>query len=286
MAASNAKREATGSTADAAADPVSVLSMNLRFGLAEDGANGWRFRRHCLPDLFARHRADVIALQEVNDFQAQEIRSLLTDFDVIGWRRPAPRFWQSNLLFYHRRWRCRRRDHFYLSATPQLPSRFADSRWPRQCTLGLFSRSRQRLICISTHFDFDAGVQVRSARLILHRLDREDPDVPVLLMGDFNATAGAPCHRVFTEEGFSGADGARKWRTAFRDAFADNRSGTFHGFSGRSDGRAIDWILYRGGVHLLASRVIRTPFRGRYPSDHFPLSATFAFTGSEPPVGM
>jgi len=250
---------------------LTVLSLNIRFGRASDGPDNWDSRKHLFPDLLASCRADVYAFQEVNDFQADFLSALLPDHCDIGRRFPAPVFWQNNLIFYPRTWICLDRMHFYLSPTPDIPSRFRKSKWPRQCTLGTFSTGRCRIRCINTHFDFDAEVQRQSAHLIIHRMSElAEADITVL-MGDFNAVPGSPCHQVLTR----GEGDVRNGFSGFRQVFHPPYPGTHHGFSGRRDGEHIDWILYRGAVSAIRSRVVQESFKGRYPSDHFPLLAMF-----------
>jgi endonuclease/exonuclease/phosphatase family metal-dependent hydrolase len=250
------------------------FSLNLRFGLADDGENSWCNRLKCFPALFKEHAADFIAVQEANDFQIKFIAETLYGYDFIGQRQPAPTFWQNNVIFYKRSWQCLEADHFFLSPTPDIPSRFTDSRWPRQCTMGLFGRENIQLIHINTHFDFEPEVQVKSAHIILDRLLSHPPDIPVILTGDFNSQPQSPCHQVFTgqykPETFTGP--------FFTDAFKAPYSGTHHGFSGQSDDKGhIDWILFRGGLNPLKAEVINKKFEGIYPSDHFPVWATFDF---------
>ena len=39
--------------------------------------------------------------------------------------------------------------------------------------------------------------------------------------------------------------------------------------------RRIDWILYRGSWRVLETETVTRSRDGRYPSDHFPVLATF-----------
>lgn len=251
-----------------------VLSLNLRFGLADDGANSWCYRSRYFPALFKSHGADFIAVQEANDFQIKFIAETLDGFDFIGQRLPAPPFWQNNVIFYKHSWQCLAADHFFLSPTPDIPSRFQESRWPRQCTLGLFACKSKRLIHVNTHFDFDSKVQVKSAKIILDRLSRHADEIPVVLTGDFNTQPQSPCHQTFTGRNQPQASKG----PFFTDAFKAPFSGTHHGFSGQGNAKGhIDWILFRGGLKRLKAEVIKTDFDGLYPSDHFPLRAAFDF---------
>ncbi len=244
---------------------ITVMSMNLRFGLADDGENRWALRQHLLPAFFAAHPADVIGFQEVNDFQATVLRQLLPNHQYIGVRPDAPERWQHNLIFYPAHWICESSGHYYLSDTPDTPSKLEGSQWPRQFVAGCFHTGRQRLLVANTHFDFNADVQVAAARIALNLLARFPKNLPRVLTGDFNAVPGSLCHTLLT----SGAEG-------FQDAFDGAHVPTHHNFTGQSDGGQIDWILYSGkGMTTVACGAVTTSFRGRYPSDHFPVWARF-----------
>ncbi|MBL7179805.1 MAG: endonuclease/exonuclease/phosphatase family protein [Desulfobacterales bacterium] len=250
---------------------LSVLTLNLRFGLADDGPNGWQYRRKIFTTLLAKYHVDFIGFQEANDFQLDDLDNILTEYDFIGKRSPSPFFWQNNIIFYSKTWSCIHQEHFFLSPTPMIPSRFRKSLWPRQCTIGMFAKNRRRLICANTHFDFDVSVQIESAKLIMERLSHLPPDVPVILMGDFNAPPSSPCYTIFTGKNQKSADLKRFFKNVFKKPFP----GTHHGFTGNANGDHIDWILYRGRIAKKKYKVIRDIIDGIYPSDHFPLYASF-----------
>lgn len=249
---------------------VSFLTFNLRFGLADDGENSWENRRQAVERLMAAHRPDFLAVQEANVFQAEFLARLMPDYLLAGVRQDAPRFWQNNVILSAPGWDLSSFRHFYLSATPEIPSRFADSRWPRQCTVGSYEKAGTRIVVADTHFDFAENVQKRSASLIMERLSVYDS--PVVLMGDFNASPSSACYRMLTGEG---SPGSEPLKDVFDSCDSDFNSGTHHGFTGRADcekGR-IDWVLYRGFAGVAEKAIIRDSCCGRYPSDHFPVKA-------------
>jgi endonuclease/exonuclease/phosphatase family metal-dependent hydrolase len=256
------------------ADTLSVLTLNLRFGLARDGKNSWDRREKAYPALFSGCRPDFIGFQEANDFQIVYLKKILSEYESVGIRSPAPDFWQNNVLFYKRSWQCLASEHLFLSPTPEIPSRARNSRWPRQCTLGMFGRGDRRLICVNTHFDFDTEVQTASAALILDRISRLSDTFPAVLIGDFNAPPGSAPYRVFTGRTRGEIADAGNFRNAFHPPF----TGTHHAFTGIPAGKPIDWILYRGGLEPETAEVIDGKFNGIYPSDHFPLHAIFRWT--------
>jgi endonuclease/exonuclease/phosphatase family metal-dependent hydrolase len=68
-------------------------------------------------------------------------------------------------------------------------------------------------------------------------------------------------------------------RAAFRDSFRvlhpdATEVGTFSGFTlGRTAGDKIDYVFVEPGVEVLDAVIVRTSRDGRYPSDHFPMTA-------------
>jgi endonuclease/exonuclease/phosphatase family metal-dependent hydrolase len=249
---------------------LSVLSLNLRFGLADDGPNAWDYRKESVVKLFEGQSPDLIAAQEANHFQIDFLAENLSEYRYIGRRHPAPKFWQDNILFYRKPIVCKHDVHFFLSQTPHIPSRSFGSRYPRQATLGLFHVNSQPLICINTHLDFEIAAQMGAARVIKEQLASYDEEIPTILMGDFNATPESPCYQWLTGKEVDGDDGLD-----FNETFMMPYPSTFHRFTGEPTGAYIDWVLYRGSLRLRACEVLQGPVDGLYPSDHFPVTAIF-----------
>ena len=249
---------------------LSVLSLNLRFGLADDGPNAWEHRKESVVKLFRKHSPDLIATQEANDFQVDFLAQNLSEYWYIGRRHPSPKFWQDNILFYRKTIVCKDDLHLFLSETPHVPSRSFGSRFPRQATLGLFHVNDQPLICINTHFDFENQAQMGAARLIKEQLASYDNDIPTILMGDFNATPESLCYRWLT-----GDDVDEERGLNFSETFKMPYPSTLHRFTGKPAGGHIDWILYRGPIRLRGCDAVQEPVDGIYPSDHFPVTAIF-----------
>lgn len=260
----------TGKKGCGSKNRLCVMTFNLRFGLADDGPNAWPHRREAVAQLFRSHPAEILGVQEANDFQTEFISGILPGYQMIGCRRPAPRFWQNNVVFYRREWVCRQHRHLFLSPTPDLPSRFPESRWPRQCTIGLLEKNQRKLLVVNTHLDFDSEVQMRAARIIMDALSEFPSGVPALWLGDFNAVPGSAVYRLLT-----GQDPGDKPFAAFTMAYAPPFPATHHRFTGSRKGDHIDWILYRDMAVESPAEILQDRFNGRFPSDHFPVKATF-----------
>lgn len=246
---------------------IRVMTLNLRFGRAKDGAHRWEHRLRAYPPLFRAFPSDLYCFQEANDFQLEALGAWLPDHRPIGIRQPAPPYWQHNPIFFPKSWDLLAGEHIFLSATPDVPSRQRASKWPRQCTIGDFRHGSRRTLCVNTHFDFAPETQRESARIIARRLERYPLDVPCIVVGDFNAVPGGRCHQMMT--GSEWVPGRR-----FQSAFGNAAPGSFHGFSGSTAGRHIDWILIDGHLRAASAMVITRAFDGAYPSDHFPMVAS------------
>lgn len=241
-----------------------VMTMNLRFGLSDDGDNSWPNRKHLFSKIFHKYPATFIGMQESNHFQTEFLNQILDEHNFIGWHNRSCETWQNNILFYHKSWHCLENLHFFLSETPEVESKLSGSRWPRQCVIGLFEKDDFRIIVINTHFDFDGLVQKRSSELIMGFLSYFSQKYPVVITGDFNTIPGSPPYNIFMDNGFC-------------EVFDNEYISTFHGFTGEEGGDHIDWILYRGNLHLTCKKVIKDSFSGRFPSDHYPVLARFDY---------
>lgn len=241
-----------------------VMTMNLRFGLAEDKENAWDLRKGLVRQFLMAHPADIIGFQEVNHFQADFLETCLQDHGHRGWHNRHLPWWQSNMVFFGKMWTCLGFRHHFLSPFPDILSKLEGSKWPRQCVAAWLERKGKQILAVNTHFDFDPRVQAKSAALVLGFIDRFPPGLPVVLTGDFNAHTDASVLAVFQAGGF-------------KEVFDGKGTGTYHGFSGVPDGRHIDWILYRGGITPAAPRVLAWGKKNRFPSDHFPVACDFSW---------
>jgi endonuclease/exonuclease/phosphatase family metal-dependent hydrolase len=163
--------------------------------------------------------------------------------------------------------------HFWLSESPKVVgSRDWDAALTRMATwvrLRVKASGRQ-LVFLNTHFDH-VGREARrkSAELLRWRAEEIARGAPVILAGDFNAPSAAGeegPYRVLAEGGFV---------DTFRQIHPEARpnEGTYHGFAGDTAGARIDWILVSPEVEVLAGAIDQTRRAGRYPSDHFPVTA-------------
>ncbi|MAF64306.1 MAG: endonuclease [Planctomycetes bacterium] len=252
---------------------LEVMTYNLRYGTALDGANAWPFRSDAAIAVIAARRPDVVGLQEVLAFQREALCSALPDYEAFGVGRKASGGGeQCTILFLRERLRRVDGGTFWLSDTPAAAgSKGWDASLPRICTwVALETADGVRFTVFNTHFDH-RGVDARleSARLLARRVaDRAQPG-PAVVMGDLNAAEDSAPIATLTEGLVD------TFRALEPDAV---EVGTAHGFGGRTGGAKIDYVLVTPGVQALAAGIVRDRPAGRWPSDHFPVTARVRLT--------
>ena len=260
-----------------AAEPVKVMSFNIRYGTANDGENRWQNRRGALFELLRAEDADVIGLQEALDFQIQEIVAAVPGYAVTGVGRDDGRAKGefSAILFRTSRLTLSDAGTFWLSDTPEV---VASKTWgntiTRICSWARFvDRDGRAFWHYNVHLDHQSQPsRERGTELLARRIAaRDDGGEPAIVTGDFNVGESNPA--LVPLVGTAAAPGR------FVDTFrviqpAATEAGTFTAFDpARTTGDKIDYVLVPRGTEVLGAAIIRTARSGRLPSDHFPVTA-------------
>jgi len=280
---------------------IRVMSFNVRgSSFAHDGVNAWENRAALNVATIHRYAPDLIGFQEVHSENLATYREHLQGYQ---WAR-GPQvdtnesdhcnaiFWRSG------RFREVGSGGFWLSETPDCRSIGWDAALVRGATWVrlAWGAGGPELLHLNTHLDH-VGEEARAegCRLILSRVEQlADPEVPVILTGDFNCSA-------------PGAGGAvpvgrqpEPYRVLITGGFADTYltarekdSGppnTFHGFKGDAfvawdpgSTVRIDWILLRDHLRrfqIESCFIVRDHLSPLYPSDHYPLLADLTLQDS------
>ncbi len=101
---------------------------------------------------------------------------------------------------------------------------------------------------------------------------------PFILMGDFNApednTAIAHVKGTADLTDHTPVQAVDTFRVLHPD---EKIVGTFNGFKGLTEGPKIDYIFVSPEFRTLEASIMKTSRDGRYPSDHFPVTAHIRF---------
>jgi endonuclease/exonuclease/phosphatase family metal-dependent hydrolase len=265
---------------DAAGAPLRVMSFNVRFGTAEDGPNRWELRRELLVCTIRKFDPDLLGVQEALDFQCDELAKELSGYAFHGaGREDGQRRGEfSGIYFKRNRFERLGAGHFWLSERPDnAGSRNWDAELTRMASWvklqDLKVRGAAPLLFVNTHWDhIGKKARFESAKVIRRKIRQLHPQGSVVIVGDFNAREDdeeyAELLRAADDDGPRYVDA---YRALHPERMTDEAS--FHGFKGGKEGSRIDWIFHSHDLKATEATIDRTNEDGRYPSDHYPVTA-------------
>lgn len=257
------------------ADPLRVMSFNIRNSGMNDKANAWPHRRELFVHTVAAYGPDLLGVQEVLADQHDQLVAAMPAYTFRGVARGDGKRADEWALVAYRTDRFDELGHgdFWLSDTPDKPSLGWDAACIRICSWVRLrdKRDGRELVFADTHWDHIGKVARRqSAALIQRRLPELSAGAPVILVGDLNSHAGDDWVQSLSAGTYPLTDSFRHVHpTPTMD------EATYHGFTGHPAGERIDFIFYGKGLTATAAGIDRTAGPdGRFPSDHFAVTAT------------
>lgn len=250
---------------------ISFMSYNIRYDNVSDGENAWPNRKENLVQQLKFYEPSIFGTQEGLPHQVTYLNSELTNYNYVGEGRDGGNNGEHSVIFYNKeRFQIIKTTTFWLSLTPDVPSKNWDAALPRICTYALFKEKQTGLQfwVFNTHFDH-AGQQarVKSADLIIERIASENTDdFPVIFMGDLNSE---PQNEVISKLNEELIDTFNVSVTTPFGPF-----GTFNGFNFNEPvTRKIDYIFVSKSsqIEVIKYAALSNPKNLRYPSDHLPI---------------
>lgn len=254
---------------------VKVLTFNIRFDNPADSANAWPHRKDMVADLIRFHEADLVGVQEALLHQLEDLESQLPNHRWVGVGRDDGKAkGEFSALFYNSKlFQLVDSGTFWLSPTPEVPSKGWDAAIVRVCTWAkLMDRvAGKEIVFFNTHYDH-IGEQARqeSSKLLAQKIKTIAGNLPVILTGDFNTEPGTPAYETLAS------------------SFSDSREisqmkpygpeGSWNGFDyNASLDRRIDFIFVNDKVEVKRYAVLSDAKERRFPSDHLPVYAEVTF---------
>ncbi len=269
---------------------LKTMSFNIRadfeFGNPSSAANAWiatsaENRRDLATAVIADYAPDIVGVQEAFHNQVLDLRSALSEYSFYGVGRNdgATSGEYSGIFYDSTRFEQSEQGTFWLSLSPDQPSvypggpTFRIASWVK--LIDCEAAGREYFVLNSHWAQGFGGTAAReySAGLVRDRLAALADDLPVIVMGDLNAFDFQP---AFTDllgaSDLTGLQLEDSYREIFPDKGPDER--TNHGFIGHIDGQRIDYLLHSREFSTTAAEIVHINFDGRYPSDHYPITAT------------
>ena len=248
---------------------LTVMSFNIRNANARDGKNRWALRKGLTLRVIQEIDPDLLGLQESFPEQTRFVSEGLPEHECyeLGRRGEGKREESCAVLWRRERFEVLDRGTFWLGPKPSRIAKGWDAALPRICTwLRLKDRETgRRFVFANTHFDHRGRrARFESAKLLASQW----PGEAVVLTGDLNAGEDSRPLAAMRDRGF-----VDSYRSLYPNAEA---VGTFTGFRRRNSAK-IDYVLLRGASDVRSARIVTTQYAGRWPSDHLPVTATFAW---------
>ncbi|MFA6402715.1 MAG: endonuclease/exonuclease/phosphatase family protein [Salinivirgaceae bacterium] len=248
---------------------LTAITYNIRLDVASDGENAWMYRKDKVCGLLAFYEPDVIGVQEAVPSQMSYIDSSLTAYNFVGVGRDGGNIGEYSAIFYKtNRFEVLEQSTFWLSETPDTVSFGWDAACRRICTYSLFKdkESGKKFWVFNLHLDHvGQEARINGVKLVVHKIkDLNSDNLPVILLGDFNATLESEPIQLVSQEFVDS-------REASGLVYGSN--GTFNGFKFHEPAsECIDYIFTsRKGFKVLKYAVLTDSYNCHYPSDHFPV---------------
>jgi endonuclease/exonuclease/phosphatase family metal-dependent hydrolase len=242
---------------------LKAMSFNVRWDGLDKGTYAWENRKSVVLKVILAHSPDIIGLQEPSTIQTQDLNKALIQYE--SFQAAHERDQHIPFLFRSDRFTLTDGGSFWLVEHSDL------SGGTRRCTWIQLTEieSSHTFYVFNSHFDHRSALsRVQSAQRLIEGIQRVARDTPYIVMGDFNETKNGNAISLL------------KGNTIrLKDSY-ENRNpravaeGTGHGFTGKTDGKRIDYIFVRPQDDVLKATIIHDNSDGLYPSDHFPVTAT------------
>ncbi len=249
---------------------LNVMSYNIRYNNPGDSINAWPNRKDWVKDLIRFYDTDILCVQEALSGQVDDILAG-SPFAMEGvGRNDGKRAGEFTAIYYNsRRFVKKDAGHFWLSDTPEKPSKGWDAAILRICSwVKLHDKLRKKdFYVFNTHYDHIGKLaRIRSSELIKEQIRKIAGSAPVVLTGDLNVTPETEAVKTI-----------KSFLNDTKETSAEppyGPEGTFNAFNFLAPLKdRIDYIFTSDHFKVIKFGVLSDSKERRYPSDHLPVLA-------------
>lgn len=258
------------------AQNLKVMTYNIRLALDSDKENSWNNRKDEALALLEYYHPDYFGVQEAVPQQMSDIKLGLKNYNYVGVGRDdgANKGEYSAIFYDTNKLTVLKSGTFWLSETPEKPSKGWDAAYNRICTYALFKMKKgsKKFWALNVHFDHVGDIaRINSSKLILEKIKEFNTEkFPVVLTGDFNLTEDSEPIKIISQSLVN------TYHHSLKPHYGPK--GTFTGFDINTIPKErLDHIFVKG-FSCLSIRTINDRRENLlYPSDHFPVLAELIF---------
>ena len=259
-----------------------VMTFNIRNSYARDGENDWKHRKELVYQTIRDYSPAILGLQESNHAQQNELLSALPEYEFVGiGAKGGSKGQYCSILYLKNRFKVDKTETYWLSDTPTLPSSTWGNHHLRIFTYARLVEKESGHIIHAYNCHLDDGskkAREKSVHQIGEHILQQPSNQPFLFMGDFNAPENSVTIQQLGNFKTQKGETIHLASDSFRMLHPQKKDvGTYHGYKGNIQGDKIDSIFVSPTTEVLQASIVRTSSNDRYPSDHFPVTATLRF---------
>ncbi len=256
---------------------MKIMTCNIRTSLARrDGENAWLCRKSRLAAVLREQNADIVCFQEMTADQFGYLSSSFPEYNAFAMTDEPCGTRPQNCIFYRQAAYVQvAAGGYWLSETPHLAG---TKSWNSACIrfanwVRLFDRrAGTEFRVVNTHLDCDSQLaREKQAEIIVADAGAYPRAYPQLLTGDMNCDFRNAAIGNLKRGGW-----VDTYAAVHQAEYAGHTRHDYLGATCRSEVGKIDWIFMRGKISATSAAVITTAVDGKYPSDHYFVSATCA----------
>ena len=251
------------------AETVELSIMTFNVYIKGTGKKRPENRTDEVVETIRRADPDSFGVEEADEAWLQRLSEALPEYSYAGHGRDKDLGGEASAVFYkNEKYELVSEETFWLSKTPDKPSKGWDAWINRICTVAVLRDKETGFTYahFNAHFDNSGSVsRVEAVAIISEKASAYD--MPVVFTGDLNAKEGNLMYKRALEAGFRDT----KYLAGTSDSGA-----TYHGYMGQDklNNKPIDYIFVNSYCESVALYdVITEQINGIYPSDHYPVNA-------------
>ena len=238
---------------------------------------GWNYKnvKHLAAKTILTYNPDVVGLQECSYDCYKGLTKDLPGYTFVGVGRENGKLDKNSgescgILYKTEKFTLVDSGTFWLSETPDTPSKGWDADYIRICTWVILKNNEtgEEFGHVNTHLeniDDGTGVEAleKGAQMVIDKA--LSLDMPVVVTGDMNFEKGTAYYNTFVNAGFRDS----------QDAAANTMDGpTYHD----DPTEHIDYVFVNDRItEVITYKLVEDQFDGQYPSDHYPIYADLKF---------
>lgn len=249
-----------------------VMSFNIRVP-NDNFPNNWTLRRHLASNVLKEQQPDIVAFQEMKTEQKQFLLATFPQYMSVGAGRNKDGSGEATNIFFNQqrlKLDAKVSGSFWFSDTPNTPgSKHWGNKHIRNATLATFidRTSGKSLTVINNHWGYSQKFHLNAATLVRKKISHQQiNNEAVIILGDFNSL---PKFKGLAK--LQAKQSTAPLIDSWQASAEDWEGYTFHDFTGVGFKR-LDYIFVNDKVSIESpTKVIKSKWYHRWPSDHFPL---------------